>query len=278
MTVLSFVTTCKGRLAHLRQTLPLLAAQGPECETIVVDYDCPEHSGAWVKANFPQVAVVDSGPQAEFRITHARNLGAAVARSPWIMFIDADVLIAPGFYRYIRPLLDGARLLRPATPQTDLWGSFIVPREAFMALGGFDEVLRGYGGDDDDMCYRIAAYGRCAFNTFPDGLLSPLTHDDEDRMRFRGADERWLSQRINAFYLHIKYDLMQLAGAQPLAPELRQSIHAEVGRVMREAHAKGESRARVTVNLPMEIKVPIREGRLHRQWIYELEIVPLPAV
>ena len=33
-----FVVTCKGRLHHLRQTLPALAAQaGTEC--VVVDYD-----------------------------------------------------------------------------------------------------------------------------------------------------------------------------------------------------------------------------------------------
>jgi hypothetical protein len=38
---LSIVTTCKGRLHHLRRSLPGFLAQ-PDTQVIVVDYDCPE--------------------------------------------------------------------------------------------------------------------------------------------------------------------------------------------------------------------------------------------
>src|SRR5260370_11681104 len=38
---LSVVVPCKGRLQHLRRSLPTFVAQ-PDSEVIVVDYDCPD--------------------------------------------------------------------------------------------------------------------------------------------------------------------------------------------------------------------------------------------
>jgi hypothetical protein len=54
---IAFVVTCKGRLHHLRQSLPLLASQ-PDCECVVVDYDCPDQTHLWVAEHFPAVRVV----------------------------------------------------------------------------------------------------------------------------------------------------------------------------------------------------------------------------
>lgn len=51
MPLLTFVTTCRGRLAHLRRSLPTFVAQ-PDAEVVVVDYDCPERSGEWVEQTF----------------------------------------------------------------------------------------------------------------------------------------------------------------------------------------------------------------------------------
>ena len=40
MAFITFITTCRGRLAHLRETLPSFAAQ-PDAAVIVVDYRLP---------------------------------------------------------------------------------------------------------------------------------------------------------------------------------------------------------------------------------------------
>ncbi len=78
MALISVVTTCKGRLEHLRATLPHLMDL-PDCEVVVVDYDCPERSGDWVRAEYPSaiVAKVEASPL--FNVSHARNVGAAAA-------------------------------------------------------------------------------------------------------------------------------------------------------------------------------------------------------
>src|SRR5574343_1128333 len=101
MTAFAFVTTCKGRLHHLQQTLPLIVAEAPD-EIVVVDYGCPQGSGDWVEANYPQVKVVRVTDDDGFRLARARNLGAAACSAPWICFIDADIRVGSGFVAWMR--------------------------------------------------------------------------------------------------------------------------------------------------------------------------------
>ena len=56
----SIIPTCKGRLHHLRETLPSMLAQdyAGDWEIVVVDYDCPDGTFEWVKSlDHPRVQV-----------------------------------------------------------------------------------------------------------------------------------------------------------------------------------------------------------------------------
>ena len=55
--MLSLITTCKNRLPHLKQTLPLMLQQ-PRAEVIVVDYGCEQGTSAWVKEHYPAAKLV----------------------------------------------------------------------------------------------------------------------------------------------------------------------------------------------------------------------------
>src|SRR5579863_6579954 len=92
MPPVSAITTCKDRLANLKQTLPTLMAE-PFAEVVLVDYDCPDHAGDWAAATFPDVKVVRVTDAPIFQVAAARNAGAAVASSPWLFFVDADVRV-----------------------------------------------------------------------------------------------------------------------------------------------------------------------------------------
>ena len=70
---IAFVVTCKGRLHHLKETLPLIVKQEPD-EIVVVDYGCPDGTAAWVAVNFPRVKIVQFDSPS-FNVSHARNLG-----------------------------------------------------------------------------------------------------------------------------------------------------------------------------------------------------------
>lgn len=270
---LSIITTCKGRLAHLRQTLPLMVAQGEDCEVVVVDYNCPDGTAAWVADHFPQVKLVQVRNEAAFHVARARNLGAQAAQAPWLMFADADILLSPGFAAQMRPLLAPGCYYRPAPVTSDTWGSLLVSRAAFVAVGGYDEVLSDWGGEDDDLYHRLEAFAKCALTSFPASMLAALTHDDAMRTRFFGESDRWLSQRINVFYLHIKYDLTLLAGGQTPHPSVLLSVYEEVRRTVRQAAARDAQRVHFTVGLPARPSVPLRLSHLSRTLTYDLELL-----
>lgn len=273
MAAISFVTTCKGRLAHLQQTLPRMVAQGADCEVVVVDYDCPDGTTNWVARHHPGVRRVEVTRQPGFHKARALNLGAKAASAPWLMFVDADILLAPDFAAQIRPLLILGRFLRPEPLVADAWGSCLVRRDDFLAVGGYDEVLQGWGGEDDDMYYRLQQFGGCFPATFSGDLLSALPHDDRARTRFYAVGNRWQSQRSNALYLNIKYDLTRLAGGVP-SRALLDVIYAEVKRATVQSTPAAGGRIQLRVHLAEGSLVPLQGATLEREILYTLQLRP----
>jgi len=265
-----FVVTCKGRLHHLRQTLPALAAQaGTEC--VVVDYDCPDRTCLWVGENFPAVRTVHVRDAPTFNLAHARNIGASVARAPWLCFVDADITLAPDFAARVVPTLRTGHFYRPQPMPWDACGTSICPRVSFAAVEGYDEAIEGWGCEDDDLYHRLTLAG-CLLGTFPGELLTALPHDDSERVEHYAIKSRWLSQRINSLYLHIKYDLRRQIGPQALPLDARRNIHHEVARTLLADAERGATSSRIEVNIPDRIEVPLDpQWRLKRQWIYSIE-------
>src|SRR3954463_187375 len=138
---LSIVTTCKGRLHHLRQSLPLFLAQ-PDAEVIVVDYDCPDGRADVVPREFPAARVVAVKDRPHFDISRARNLGGDAASGEWLAFIDADIVVAPDFHQRLAPKLQPGTFHHfPRARASSLWGSCVMRRADFVAVGRYDEVM-----------------------------------------------------------------------------------------------------------------------------------------
>ena len=76
MPLFSIVTTCMGRLDDLKRTLPRMVSQ-KDTEVIVVDYNCPQRTGDFVRQNHPDAKVVSERNETQFNLARARNLGAA---------------------------------------------------------------------------------------------------------------------------------------------------------------------------------------------------------
>lgn len=269
---LSFVVTCKGRLDHLRQTLPRMAAQ-PNAECIVVDYDCPDGTAAWVKENCPTVKVVKVEQATRFHAARARNLGARAAAREWLAFLDADVLIEPGFACDLASALRYGHYFRPLPLTRETSGSFVCHRGDFFALDGYDETLEGYGGEDNDLYFRLNHFGRrCA--SFDGKLLRAMPHDDQMRSAHFEIADIELSRRVNCFYNHIKYDLMRESGQNVLPAETRRAVYAEIRRTLVENWQRGELSGRITITLPIRHVIPVPEGlAIKRRWTYDIEQV-----
>jgi len=167
----------------LEDQLAAVADQGvpPTWEVVVADNGSTDGTRravqAWT-ARDPRVRLVDAparrGPGP------ARNAGAAAATGRLLAFCDADDVVRPGWLAACTAALDGADLVAgtfdfaslngaaaaapvpAATVQlgflpAGLGANLGVRRQAFEAVGGFDETLEV--GEDIDLCWRLQLAG-----------------------------------------------------------------------------------------------------------------------
>jgi glycosyltransferase involved in cell wall biosynthesis len=233
MAELAFITTSNGRLHHIQCTLPLMMAQSP-AEIIVVDYGCPQHTGDWVEAYHQAAKVVRVTDDPGFCLPRARNLGAGQSSAPWLCFIDADVEVKEGFVDwvgrnaqsslfYLAGLNDGGVL------DAGTVGTALVHRTYFDKVHGYDEVFRGWGGEDIDLYRRLSAAGagRAAFPEF----FRSIKHDDSERVRFHPVKDKKLQAIINAFYLSARAHASSVIGEKREIPlTLRQDMMDRIAR------------------------------------------------
>lgn len=211
---IAFVTTCKGRLHHLKQTLPLLVSGGPD-EIIVVDYGCPDGTASWVEENFPDVRVVRVTDDPHFCLSRARNIGAALAESEWLCFIDADILIDRQWVTWLRNSLQDGCFYRVEAVEGErdrnLWGTCVCPKSVFEAVEGYDEVMQGWGGEDDDLYLRFQDFGLIE-KYFPAKYTIGIPHGDEERTAFYENKNRFVQQEVNRCYVGVKRLLSDCLG------------------------------------------------------------------
>jgi hypothetical protein len=224
MPIISAITTCKGRLAHLKQTLPSLMAL-PDCEVVVVDYDCPQAAGAWVESTFPAAKVVRVEGRPHFNAAEARNHGVAASTAPWLFMIDADVAVAPTLMVAIAPRLCPGVFLRPAPLLNEIFGTLLVASSDLAAIGGYDEVFEGWGAEDVDLVQRLEHAGRRS-DAFPAQLLTAIPHGDELRGRYHAISNPRDNHIVNSLYRRAKADLRAL-GVE-LDEERRRAIYAHI--------------------------------------------------
>jgi glycosyltransferase involved in cell wall biosynthesis len=233
----SIITTCKGRLEHLKQSLPTMLDQGA-LEVVAVDYSCPDRTGDYVAANFPTVRVVRVPGQATFSNWRARNAGAAEAQGQVLVFCDADTLLATDALQQLDaalPLRSFGFLTRQHTEQfnktarrlgaNQLRGFHVVPNAAFRRLGGYDEVLEGYAaGGDTDLEERLFMLGLKNFPLEPDIVADVIQHDDQARTRHH-LDPIPVSYSAGLLYRTAKSNLLKIRRRLNFPLEFRRSLY-----------------------------------------------------
>lgn len=187
---ITIITTCKGRLPHLRESLPtfLLQRISRPFEVIVVDYCCPDGAFLWCKSLnlycLTAIKVLDNAKL--FNLNRARNIGAVHAKGEVLVFIDADIVLTPEFLREATsPIFGGKADLTACLTTLDdmgVGGTCAVSSKLFKKVEGYDEgFIHGWGHDDTDF------YGRCKRLTkwwpFKRKFLQPINHSDELRTK-----------------------------------------------------------------------------------------------
>jgi hypothetical protein len=215
----SIITTCKGRLHHLRRTLSSMLRQRCDFpyELIVVDFGCPQGTSHWCRSLdvccLLSLKVHDDTEQ--FHLSRARNCGASAAGGEILAFVDADVFLGERWLEVAsRPLLAGvAGLSTIAQGWGASWGrngTCVVMAELYRAVRGYDEGLRGWGPEDADFSARcVNQAGYVPFNPF---LLTPIAHGDEERAEFQKENDIASSDARNREYLAKRSGLVNPLG------------------------------------------------------------------
>jgi hypothetical protein len=187
---LSVVVTCMGRLSFLRRTLPRAVKELPG-RYYLVDYGCPEQSGAWVEREYREhvesgrIVVQGVTGVTEFHKTDALNQGARRAiddGAKYLCFLDADTLVQDGFWRHIEERWNPATFLIPALDSArSVFGVLVANAADFARLSGYDETFRGWGNEDLEMRLRLHLQGGLDYDFIPASLLGSIPHEDELR-------------------------------------------------------------------------------------------------
>jgi len=197
---ISFCVTSRGRLHHLRQTLPQNIADNRDCpglEFVLLDYNSDDGLGDWVRQELGAelesglVSYYFTGQPAHFQAAHARNMSIRLARGDIVCIVDADNFTGRGFAAYladhVQPdnflvgcRMEGDRLV----PMNDegCVGRVALYKSTFLDVGGMDEAHIGWGYDDLDLYARLRAKGyRC--EPIASRYTRCIAHDDAERRK-----------------------------------------------------------------------------------------------
>ncbi len=264
----SIITTCKNRLAHLRTSLPAMISQ-PASEVIVVDFSCAEGTKDYVRDNFPQVHVVDVPGRNYFSNWEARNRGAAEARGEWLVFVDADVILSsdciawlarnvrPGIYAKFPPgkKLNRHKSTTSALSLNNLQGFLVVEKSVFDRIGGYDELLKGWGAGGDVDIQNALRQAQIRKGFLPEHIVeSIIEHEDDLRFAHTGGSFR-NSFVHNLIYRELKRFLLPILGV-PIELQTRQRVFAAAVKAAQNARGRSTT-ARADVILsrrPVEMR------------------------
>jgi glycosyltransferase involved in cell wall biosynthesis len=232
----SIITACKGRLDHLKRSLPAMLAQGGE--VIVVDYSCPEGTGDFVAREYPAAKLVRVEGEKGFSNWKARNRGAEVASGEILLFCDADTILAKGaveklgkelpprtFGHFTRHATEKFNRNQSRIANNQLRGFHVIRAKLFRGLGGYDEVPEGYAaGGDTDLEERMLRRGFKAFQ-LGDGIVDDVIEHPRESRFTHHADSIAMSYAAGMLYRRAKSALMSLARKSNLPLKTRQDIY-----------------------------------------------------
>jgi hypothetical protein len=257
----SIITTCKGRLANLRRTLPQFLRQR-DAEVIVVDYDCPEGTSSYVAGQYPEVRLVGVKNKPTFNAPHARNLGAAQARGEFLIFLDADIIVSDDFAGSAEAVMRPGTFAVFGPPAKDsLRGQSVIRKTHFTSVGGFDDMLDGYGGEELELYMRLRLAGLRAVALDQGSVIEVIDQTVQERERFRAPDLRKQFLR-GQMYSSAKELVMRAMGRINLPREDRQRILAQIDARLPELYAG-------TADFRLEVDIPDRHTK--RRWLRDWE-------
>lgn len=160
--MISVITTCKGRLDHLKRMVrSLKRSDDCEWELIIVDYNCPDKTWEWVtymQADDERISCVKANVgMKDWNLANARNLGfSQVEHNLMVLFADADTIFEMYTLREIWHHLANDPYCY-VTGEPNCSGNMAAWANQIREVGGYDPGFKGWGAEDADMYIRMSA-------------------------------------------------------------------------------------------------------------------------
>jgi hypothetical protein len=194
---LSVITVCMNRQQHLLETARRIAAWPHHQEHLILDWSSrvPVERAQLPPDSRIRLERVDG--EQRWNLCRAYNLAARLARGRLLMKLDADCW-PDQFDPELLNRMDAGVCRFGSGPDGRL-GQFLMHRSAFEAVGGFNEVLLGYGFDDKDLKARLASLG-FQLHALPVDAIGVIAHSIHERVsRDHVAPDRRLSAYEESF-------------------------------------------------------------------------------
>ncbi|MDM7936834.1 MAG: glycosyltransferase [Cyanobium sp. CZS 48M] len=204
---LSVVTVCMNRRDHLLRSAAALSRWPYHQEHLIVDWSSTEPLRRDDLPADPRLRLLRVEGECRWNLCRAYNFAIARARGSLLLKLDADCWPSERFdpaaaglrvaLEAADPALsEGARSILCAlgSGPEGRKGQVLIARSLLAAVGGYNEVLVGYGFDDKDLAARLVQRLGQQPARIPADWLEVIPHSDQERAE-QAAAAGWFGLR-----------------------------------------------------------------------------------
>ena len=180
---LSVVTVCMNRREHLLVSAPRVAAWPHHSEHLIVDWSSREPLRRQELPADPRIRLLRVEGESAWNLCRAYNFALVQAQGACLLKLDADAWPTDAFDPADPDLLlpEAGLCCAFGTGPEGRKGQLLIAADLVRAVGGFHELMVGYGFDDKDLEARLRLTTGQEPRRLPVAWLEVIRHGDEER-------------------------------------------------------------------------------------------------
>ena len=182
---LSVITVCMNRQHHLLTSAQKLASWPHHEEHLILDWSSHDPVKRSQLPDDPRIRLERVEGEERWNLCRAYNFAARLAIGMALLKLDADCwpeALNPESY-----LANSSQVCWFGSGPDGRLGQFLMHRGAFEKVGGFNEVLLGYGFDDKDLKARLLSLG-FSVGFLPEHAVGVIPHSIHERVGRRNVN------------------------------------------------------------------------------------------
>jgi len=199
---ISICTTCMGRTMHLKKTYLKNIKDNinyPDIEFVLLNYGSKDDMEAWAKDNLSEyidkgiVKYYHTDQPEKFHACKAKNLAHRLATGEILVNMDADNYSGQDFAFYVNHTFKNSSSISCQFAGKgfrffDTCGRIALLKDQFDKVGGYNEALAPFAGEDIDLLKRLEILGIKINVIDVVNFLRTVKHDNKLRLKNLGND------------------------------------------------------------------------------------------